>query len=82
MGFIGSIFRLVGLGFVGDMADSIGADSVVKNKAKDYAKDKATDYAKGKAIGFAKKKIKWTDKKSKRKEPDKNNKYWFLEEED
>ena len=42
MGLIGSIFRLFGLGFIGDAADSIGADKVIKDKAVDYAKDKAT----------------------------------------
>ena len=38
MGLIGSIFRFFGLGFIGDAADSIGADKVIKDKAVDYAK--------------------------------------------
>lgn len=50
MGLIGSIFILFGLGFIGDTADSIGADKVIKDKAVDYAKDKVTDYAKDKAL--------------------------------
>ena len=50
MGLIGPIFRLFGLGLIGDTADSIGADKVIKDKAVDYAKDKVTDYAKDKAL--------------------------------
>ena len=77
MGLIGSIFRLFGLGFIGDAADSIGADKVIKDKAVDYAKDKATDYAKDKAFGYVDKKMAGS-KKKKYKEPDKTDKYWRI----
>lgn len=82
MGLIGSIFRFLGLGFIGDIADSVGADKVVKDKAVDYAKDKATDYATDKALGFAEKKISGSKKKKKIKEPDKTDKYWYLKDND
>ena len=89
MGFIGSIFKLFGLDFVGDAADSIGADKVIKDKAVDYAKgkavdyatDKATDYAKKKALGYVDKKMAGSSK-NKHEEPDKSDKYWFLKDED
>lgn len=81
MGLIGSIFKLFGLDFIGDVADSVGADKVVKDKAVDYAKDKATDYAKDKALGFAEKKISGSMKK-RNKEPDKTDKYWYLKGDD
>ena len=82
MGLIGGLLRLVGLGFLGDAADSLGADNAVKNMAKDYAKDKATDFAKDKALGYVDKKISGRGKKSRHKEPDKTDKYWYLKEED
>ena len=81
MVLIGSIFRLFGLSFIGDAADSIGADKVIKDKAVDYAKDKATDYAKDKAFGYVDKKMAGS-KKKKHKEPDKTDKYWYLKDED
>ena len=58
MGFIGSIFRFFVLDFLGDAADSIGAEDAIKDKAKDYAKGKAEDYATGKAEDYAKGKVK------------------------
>ena len=70
---IGSIFRLFGLGFIGDAADSIGADKVIKDKAVDYAKDKAFGYVDKKMAG---------SKKKKYKEPDKTDKYWYLKDAD
>ena len=79
MGIIGSILRLLGLGVVGDIADSVGADDAIKDKAKDYAKDKATDYAKDKAEGFVRKKIMGSGK-SKHKDIDKTDKYWYLKD--
>lgn len=57
MGIIGSVFRLCGLGVIGDVVDSVGADNLIKDKAVDYAKDKAVDYAKDKAINTAKGKV-------------------------
>ena len=89
MGLLGSIFRLFGLGFIGDAADSIGADKVIKDKAVDYAKgkavdyatDKATDYATDKAVGYVDKKMAGS-KKKKYKEPDKTDKYWYLKDAD
>ena len=80
MGLIGSIFRLFGLGFIGDAADSLGADKAIKDKAVDYAKDKATDYATGKAVGYVDKKMAGSKKKT-HKEPDKTDKYWYLNDE-
>ena len=80
MGFIGSIFKLFGLDFVGDAADSIGADKVIKDKAVDYAKNKATDYATDKAVGYVDKKMAGSKKKT-HKEPDKTDKYLYLNDE-
>lgn len=77
---IGSIFRLFGLGFIGDVADSLGADKAIKDKAVDYAKDKATDYATDKAVGYVDKKMAGSKKKT-HKEPDKTDKYWYLNDE-
>ena len=77
---IGSIFRLFGLGFIGDAADSLGADKAIKDKAVDYAKDKATDYATDKAVGYVDKKMVGSKKKT-HKEPDKTDKYWYLNDE-
>lgn len=84
MGLVGSILRLFGLDFFGDVADSVDADNAIKDKAKDYAKDKAYDYAKDKAVGVAKKKLSGSKRKKRKeyKEPDKTDKYWFLKEED
>lgn len=84
MGLIGSIFRLFGLDFIGDISDSVDADKAVKDKAVDYAKDKATGYAKDKAVGYAKKKLSGSKRKKRKKcqEPDKTDKYWYLEEDD
>ena len=80
MGLIGSIFRLFGLGFIGDAADSLGADKAIKDKAVDYAKDKATGYATDKAVGYVDKKMAGSKKKT-HKEPDKTDKYWYLNDE-
>ena len=80
MGLIGSIFRLFGLGFIGDAAVSLGADKAIKDKAVDYAKDKATDYATDKAVGYVDKKMAGSKKKT-HKEPDKTDKYWYLNDE-
>ena len=80
MGLIGSIFRLFGLGFIGDAADSLGADKAIKDKAVDYAKDKATDYATDMAVGYVDKKMAGSKKKT-HKEPDKTDKYWYLNDE-
>lgn len=80
MGLIGGLLRLVGLGFLGDAADSLGADNAVKNIAKDYAKDKATDFAKDKTFRYVDNKISGGGKKSHHKEPDKTDKYWYLKE--
>ena len=80
MGLIGSIFRLFGLGFIGDAADSLGADKAIKDKAVDYAKDKATDYATDKAVEYVDKKMAGSKKKT-HKEPDKTDKYWYLNDE-
>ena len=80
MGLRGSIFRLFGLGFIGDAADSLGADKAIKDKAVDYAKDKATDYATDKAVGYVDKKMAGSKKKT-HKEPDKTDKYWYLNDE-
>ena len=77
---IGSIFRLFGLGFIGDAADSLGADKAIKDKAVDYAKDKATNYATDKAVGYVDKKMAGSKKKT-HKEPDKTDKYWYLNDE-
>ena len=77
---IGSIFRLFGLGFIGDAADSLGADKAIKDKTVDYAKDKATDYATDKAVGYVDKKMAGSKKKT-HKEPDKTDKYWYLNDE-
>lgn len=77
---IGSIFRLFGLGFIGDAADSLGADKAIKDKAVDYAKDKATGYATDKAVGYVDKKMAGSKKKT-HKEPDKTDKYWYLNDE-
>lgn len=77
---IGSIFRLFGLGFIGDAADSLGADKAIKAKAVEYAKDKATDYATDKAVGYVDKKMAGSKKKT-HKEPDKTDKYWYLNDE-
>ena len=77
---IGSIFRLFGLGFIGDAADSLGADKAIKDKAVDYAKDKATDYATDKAVGYVDKKMAGSKKKT-HKEPDRTDKYWYLNDE-
>lgn len=57
MGFLGSILRFFGLGFLGDLVDSIGPDKAIKDSVVDYAKNKATDYAKGKTQGIVTKKI-------------------------
>ena len=76
------ILRLVGPGFLGDAADSLGADNAVKNMAKDYAKDKVTDFAKDKALAYVDRKISGRGKKSRYKETDKTDKYWYLKEED
>ena len=80
MGLIGSIFRLFGLGFIGDAADSLGADKAIKDKAVDYAKDKATDYATDKAVRYVDKKMAGSKQKT-HKEPDKTDKYWYLNDE-
>ena len=80
MGLIGSIFRLFGFGFIGDAADSLGADKAIKDKAVDYAKDKATNYATDKAVGYVDKKMAGSKKKT-HKEPDKTDKYWYLNDE-
>lgn len=80
MGLIGSIFRLFGFGFIGDAADPLGADKAIKDKAVDYAKDKATNYATDKAVGYVDKKMAGSKKKT-HKEPDKTDKYWYLNDE-
>ena len=77
---IGSIFRLFGLGFIGDAADSLGADKAIKDKAVDYSKDKATNNATDKAVGYLDKKMAGSKKKT-HKEPDKTDKYWYLKDE-
>ena len=79
MGLIGSIFLFFGLGLAGDVADSIGADGIVKDRAVEAAKDKAGDFAKGKAENYLSKKI-TNKRKSKFKEADKTDKYWYLKD--
>lgn len=79
MGLICSIFRFLGLGFVGDVADSIGADGILKDRAVETAKDKAGDFAKGKAENYLSKKIA-NKRKSKFKEADRTDKYWYLKD--
>lgn len=71
----------MGLGFIGDVVDSVGADKVIKDMAVDYAKDNATGYAKDKAIGSVSKRFSGHGKK-KYKEPDKTDKYWYLKDDD
>lgn len=85
MGIIGSILRLFGFGFLGDVADTVGdvADTVddVKDNAADYAEDKAANYAKKKVKGVVNKKIS-SSRRNKRKKLDKTDKYWFLNDND
>lgn len=58
---------------------SIGADGIVKDRAVETAKDKAGDFAKGKVENDLSKKIA-NKRKSKFKEADRTDKYWYLKD--
>lgn len=79
MGLIGSILRLLGLGTLGDAADSVEADKIVRKKASGYIKEKATEIAIDKATGIISDKIRQSTKPHE-KAIDKSDKYWYLKE--